>query len=95
MNLPREGEGLTALITGASTGIGEALAARFARAGYNLVLVARSVDKLKALALTLSAEHGVKAWVAPADLSQADAAQKLGTVALRTPLPPRSARRRP
>jgi uncharacterized protein len=67
----------TALITGASSGIGEALAHCFARAGYNLVLVARSADKLKRLSAAIASEHGVKAWVAPADLSQADAAGAL------------------
>jgi uncharacterized protein len=67
----------TALITGASSGIGEALAHCFARAGYNLVLVARSADKLKRLSTAITHEHGVKAWVAPADLSQANAASAL------------------
>ena len=67
----------TALITGASSGIGEALAARFARAGHDLVLVARSEDKLKALSKSLSAQFGVKAWVAPTDLSQPDAPAQL------------------
>jgi len=64
------GANQTVLITGASSGIGEALAACFARDGLNLVLVARSADKLKTLATHLAAEHGVKAWVAPADLSK-------------------------
>jgi hypothetical protein len=68
----------TALITGASSGIGEALARCFAGGGFNLVLVARSVDKLKALARTLGEEFDVKVWVAPADLSQADGAAQLG-----------------
>ncbi len=67
----------TALITGASSGIGEAFAKRFASAGYNIVLVARSADKLKALAASLTAEHGVKTHVAAADLSLPDAAKKL------------------
>ena len=64
------GANQTVLITGASSGIGEALAGCFARDGFNLVLVARSADKLKTLATHLAAEHGVKAWVAPTDLSK-------------------------
>lgn len=66
-----------ALVTGASSGIGESLARCFAQDGHDLILVARSADKLKALAATLSAELGVKAWVEPADLAQPDAAQRL------------------
>jgi uncharacterized protein len=78
---------LTALITGASSGIGEALAECFAKAGYNLVLVARSANKLKALAKQLSADHGIKTWVAPADLSLPDAAQKLAAAMQRAKRP--------
>jgi hypothetical protein len=67
----------TALITGASSGIGESLARCFAQGGFDLVLVARSAGKLKALAKKLSDAHGVKVWVAPADLSQSGAAKSL------------------
>ena len=77
----------TALITGASSGIGEALAARFAEGGHNLVLVARSADKLKALAKVLGEQYGVKTWVAPADLSLPDAAAKLAAAMKRAKRP--------
>lgn len=66
-----------ALITGASSGIGEALTHNFADYGHDLVLVARSADKLKALAAALEAEHGVKVLVLPADLSVPGAAETL------------------
>jgi short-subunit dehydrogenase len=81
------GAGLTALITGASSGIGEALAQRFARAGFNLMLVARSADKLEALADSLAKAHGVKTWVAPADLAQPGAALKLAAAMKRARRP--------
>jgi hypothetical protein len=67
----------TALITGASSGIGEALARRFAQGGHDLVLVARSIDRLKALADELAAAHGVKARVQATDLSRPEAAAEL------------------
>jgi len=66
-----------ALISGASSGIGEALAGYFAEGGYDLVLVARSEDKLKQLAGKLSDDHGVLVRVEPADLSRRGAAKKL------------------
>lgn len=58
-----------ALITGASSGIGDALAREFARRRYDVVLVARSADKLRALADELSRTHGIKATVIAADLT--------------------------
>jgi short-subunit dehydrogenase len=63
-------KGQTALITGASSGIGEVFAKEFARRKANVVLVARSADKLEALARSLAKEHGVRAEVIPADLTR-------------------------
>lgn len=62
----------TALITGASSGIGEIYADRLARRGYDLVLVGRSADKLGDLAARLSSTSGVKAEALVADLATAD-----------------------
>jgi len=67
----------TALITGASSGIGESLAGCFAAAGHDLVLVARSAGKLQALAAELAPRHGVRVRVEPADLSTPQAAADL------------------
>lgn len=67
----------TALVTGASSGIGASLAGCFGRGGHDLVLVARSADKLRALAASLSRSCGVRAIVLPADLSQPGAAAAL------------------
>ena len=65
------------LITGASEGIGKAFATQFAEQGHDLVLVARSKDKLDALATLLKTEYSVQVHVYPADLTEPDAAQKL------------------
>ena len=78
----------TALVTGASSGIGEALAHCFAQAGHDLVLVARSADKLQALAKLLKAEHGVQVLVAPADLAQPESAARLAALLKRKRVAP-------
>ena len=64
----------TALITGASAGIGEAFAHRLADRGKDLVLVARSEAKLRALAEELSTKQGVQTHVIVTDLAQPSAA---------------------
>lgn len=63
----------TILITGASAGIGAALARECAARGYDLILTARREEPLKALAEALTAQHGVAASVITADLAEPEA----------------------
>lgn len=66
----------TALITGASTGIGAVYADRLANRGYDLILVARDRKRLAALAEQIASKTGRKAEILPADLTvKADLAQ--------------------
>lgn len=69
----------TALITGASNGIGLELAKRLAADGHDVILVARSVDKLQAIANDLSQRHGIQADVIGQDLGYEGAAVELVT----------------
>jgi short-subunit dehydrogenase len=57
-----------ALITGASSGIGKALAENFAEHGYDVILAARSVDKMQAHAVSLQKRFGITALVIGSDL---------------------------
>jgi short-subunit dehydrogenase len=66
-----------ALITGASSGIGSALADNFAAHGYDLILSARSVSKMEAHAADLNKRFGITAHVIPADLESPTGATTL------------------
>jgi len=73
----RRGEGQTALVTGASTGIGVDLAECFAEDGYDLILVARTQSALAEVADRLAKAHDVTATPIVADLGVIGSGQKL------------------
>lgn len=64
----------TVLITGASSGIGEGCARKFASEGARLILNARRVDKLQALAAELKEKYGCECYVMPFDVCDREAA---------------------
>lgn len=68
-----QNETRTALITGASAGLGKEFAHQLAARGYNLVLVARNAERLEALSGSLASEHGIEADYIASDLSDAAA----------------------
>jgi short-subunit dehydrogenase len=67
----------TVMVTGASEGIGRCFAEAFAKKGHDLVLVARSEDKLQELATELTGKYAIQAHVFAADLIPTEAAKTL------------------
>ena len=72
-------QGKTALITGASYGIGTAFARALAESGTHLILTARSADRLESLADELRRQHNVRVTIIAADLNNAGAPQFIFT----------------
>jgi len=69
----------TALITGASSGIGEAFAEVFAAHGFDLVITARREDRLRAVAARLEERYRIRVLVCVADHARQDTAERLST----------------
>ena len=76
---PREGAERTALVTGASSGIGRAFAEHLAQRGWGVVAVARRADRLDALAKGLSSRYAVDAVPLAADLADPRAPAEIVT----------------
>src|SRR5215469_15070793 len=70
----------TAMVTGASAGIGAAYAERLARRGYDLILVARRADRLRLLADKLSSETARSVHMVVADLTKRDDVKRIESV---------------
>ncbi|MBH0123113.1 mycolate reductase [Rhodococcus sp. NPDC003382] len=77
MTLPNPTPDARAVVTGASSGIGEALATELAARGHSLILVARRGEVMEELATTLRQKHGVTVEVRACDLSDRDARAEL------------------
>jgi uncharacterized protein len=77
MALPTPAPDRTAVVTGASSGIGREIAKQLAQRGQGLTLVARREDRLKALADELTGAHGVRVEVVAADLTDQVARERI------------------
>ena len=66
-------KGKTVIVTGASSGIGRQMARECARLGANLILIARSVDRLERLKNEITMQHEVQVDVRPLDLGDSEA----------------------
>ncbi|HET8593365.1 MAG TPA: SDR family oxidoreductase [Solirubrobacterales bacterium] len=77
MGFPEPSVSGTALVTGASAGIGTAIARELASRGYAVALVARREERLRSLEAELSAEHGVVAETIACDLGEPDERDRL------------------
>lgn len=67
----------TVLITGASSGIGLNFSHKFAGSGHDVILVARSEEKLRTQSKEIESKYGVKSYVIPSDLSKPGASEAL------------------
>ena len=79
MGLPEPSVSSTAVVTGASSGIGAAIAQELASRGHSLTLVARREERLRSLATELAADHGVAAEVIACDLGDEAERDRLAT----------------
>jgi short-subunit dehydrogenase len=77
--LPPPDPGSTALVTGASAGIGSAIARLLAERGHGVLLVARREERLRKLAEALRARHGIHVDAIGADLADPDARDRLAS----------------
>jgi short-subunit dehydrogenase len=75
--LPPPSESSIALVTGASSGIGAAIARELASRGHGVALIARRADRLRDLAAEIGRDHGVRSEPVGADLAAADGRDRL------------------